>query len=118
MTDPELTLDLPWVRQEPERLDGLTIRRGRPNTLSYDDGITLEVHVVDPRSHRSIDGLLAAIARDRGAGRVMLVAGTSLSSASRAIAQLAAQGLVEKEREGRDVLVSVIDRVALADLLA
>jgi len=200
MPNSELHLNLPWAPTEPERLDGLTVRRGPHNELLYDDGITLEVQVVDPGRHRSLDGLLDEVAKDRGAGRVVLVAGaipvewrsrmrtaevsfidvsgvaeilwprlrvstrrfgkpaqrrtapvplqkshaliaqellittlrgtpttigdvaegtgTSLSSASRAIAQLAAQGLVAKEREGRDVRVLVTDLVALADLLA
>lgn len=45
-------------------------------------------------------------------------AGVSLSSASRAIDRLAAQGLVAKSREGRQVLVSVSDPVELAAHLA
>ncbi|MCZ7535215.1 MAG: hypothetical protein M5T61_04230 [Acidimicrobiia bacterium] len=200
MADPELILDLPWVPQEPERLDGLTVRRGRHNKLSYDDGITLEVCIVDPGGHRTLDELLDELGRQGGAGRVALVAGAvplqwrsqlraadvsfidvsgvaeirwprlkisarrlgkpaqrrtvsvpmqkshaliaqellitslsgvrvtigdialgtgaSLSSVSRSIAQLAAQGLVAKEREGRDLVVSVVDAVELANLLA
>lgn len=200
MLNSELTLNLPWAPNEAAPLNGLKVRRGRHNELSYDDGITLEVRIVDPGSHRSLDALLDEVDRDRGAGRVVLVAGTipvewrsrlreadvsffdvggaveihwprlqisarrfgkpslrrtasvplqkshaliaqellitthpgiratiseiaegagaSLSSASRAIAQFAAQGLVAKEREGRDVLVSVVDPVELADLLA
>lgn len=199
MADPELTLNLPWVPQEPERLDGLTVRRGRHNKLSYDDGITLEVCIVDPGGQRTLDELLDEVGRQGGAGRVALVAGAvpvqwrsrlrsaevsfidvsgvaeirwprlrisarrfgkpaqrrtvavpmqkshaliaqellvasfsgvrvtvgdiaegagvRLSSVSRAIAQLVAQGLVVKEREGRDLVVSVVDPVELANLL-
>lgn len=200
VADSELSLNLPWAPNEPARLDGLTVRRGQHNELSYDDGITLEVQIVEPGSHRSLDALLDEVDGERGAGRVVLVAGAipvewrsrlreadvsfldvggateihwprlrisarrfgkpsvrrtasvplqkshaliaqelliatrpgarvtiseiavgagaSLSSASRAVAQLAAQGLVAKEREGRDVLVSAVDPVELADLLA
>jgi len=66
VADSELILNLPWVPQEPERLDGLAVRRGRYNQLSYDDGITLEVQVVDPGRHRSLDGLLDEVQSHRG----------------------------------------------------
>ena len=45
-------------------------------------------------------------------------AGASLSTASRAISQLARQGLVSKVRSGRGLLVEVQDRMALTELLA
>lgn len=45
-------------------------------------------------------------------------AAVGLSSASRAVSQLEAHGLVEKHRDGRAVYVAVADPVPLADLLA
>lgn len=72
----ELTLNLPWAPRNPEPLDGITIRRGRHNVVSYDDGITLEVRLVDPSGHDTIDDLLGDVAAEGGAGRVVLVAGT------------------------------------------
>ncbi|MEX1009097.1 MAG: winged helix-turn-helix domain-containing protein [Acidimicrobiia bacterium] len=45
-------------------------------------------------------------------------AGVSLSSASRTVSQLAGHGLVTRHRHGREVLVSVVDPVQLAEHLA
>ncbi len=196
----ELRLNLPWIPRDPELLDGLAVRRGRSSTLIYDDGVALEVRVVDPGGQRSVEQVLDEVHRADGPGRVVLVsgavpvewrgrlrdaevsfldangvaeidwprlrvsarrfgkpakrqtspvplqkshavvaqellivaagdrhatvtniadgAGVSLSSASRAIHRLAAQGLVAKSREGRQVLVSVTDPVELAAHLA
>lgn len=200
MLSAELRLNLPWVSRAPEQLNGLTVRRGRQNTLTYDDGVALEVRVVDPAGQRSMEQLLDEVHRQEGPGRVVLVsgavpvewrgrlrggevsfldatgvaeidwprlrasarrfgkaakrrtspvplqkshavmaqellivavgdrratvssvaegAGVGLSSASRAIDRLASQGLVTKSRDGREVLVSVIDPVELAAHLA
>ncbi|MGI8661944.1 MAG: hypothetical protein ACR2LQ_01885 [Acidimicrobiales bacterium] len=199
MSVAELRLNLPWVPREPEQLSGLTVRRGRKSTLSYDDGVALEVRVVDP-GQQSIEQVLDEVHRQEGPGRVALVsgavpiewrarlrddevsfldangvaeidwprlrvsarrfgkpakrqtspvplqkshavvaqellivaaggrhatvtkiadgAGVNLSSASRAIDRLAAQGLAAKSRQGRQVLVSVTDPVELAAHLA
>lgn len=195
----DLVLDLPWV-EAVQRLDGLTLRRGRPSALRYDDGIELAVEIVDPAGFDSPDDLVAFVQRTRGPGRLALVAGAvplswrsqlrgsnvsfvdpsgvaeiswprvhvssgqfarpserkrsalpmqkshavatqallaaslrgervtigeladraaiGLSSASRAVSQLEAHGLVEKRRDGRAVSVAVADPVSLAELLA
>ena len=51
-------------------------------------------------------------------GELALRAEVGLSTASRSITQLAAHGLVEKQRHGSNVRVKVLDPVALAELLA
>jgi hypothetical protein len=68
-----LTLDLPWA---PE-LDGdeLQVRRGHPSTLDFDDGIVLEVIVLDPQGADSADQLVRRAKAEGGPGRVVLVAG-------------------------------------------
>lgn len=71
----ELTVDLPWVAATASPIDGLTIRRGRADTLVYDDGIMLSVHVIDPRQYASAAALAAAARASVAPGRVVLVAG-------------------------------------------
>ena len=71
----ELTLDLPWVEVTDQQVDGLVVRRGRDATLAYDDGIVLEVLVLDPTGFDSPAGLIAAARSSAGPGRVALVAG-------------------------------------------
>ena len=44
----ELRLDLPWVTPTGQRVGDLLIRRGHHDVLSYDDGITLQVRVLNP----------------------------------------------------------------------
>ncbi len=51
-------------------------------------------------------------------GELAAGSGVSLATASRAVSQLAEHGLVAKEREGRQVLVSLTNRVELANRLA
>lgn len=199
MPSGELRLNVPWVPETPQQMGGLTVRRGRENVLTYDDGITLKVLIVDAGPHKSVESLLDETRRQAGPGRVVLVSGAvpvewrghlrrtavsfldasgvaaidwprlrirerrfgqpatrqtaplplqkgyaavaqellivsehhqttvtaiaegaevSLSSASRAIDRLATQGLLTKRREGRQVFVSIIDPVDLADHLA
>lgn len=195
----DLVLDLPWV-EAVQDIEGLTLSRGSPSALRYDDGIELAVEIVDPASFDGPDAVVAFVQRTRGPGRVALVAGVvplpwrsqlrrsnvsfvdpsgvaeiswprlkvssgqfarqaerkraalpmqkshavatqellaaslrgesltigdladraavGLSSASRAVSQLEAHGLVEKHRDGRTVYVVVADPVALAELLA
>lgn len=168
--------------------------------MTYDDGVVLEVRVVDPAGQPSIEQVLEQVRREHGPGRVVLVSGAvpvewrgrlrdaevsfldasgvveidwprlrvsarkfgkpakritsslplqkshgavtqelliamsgnraptisgiadgaevSLSTASRAIDRLAAQGLVVKSRRGREVFVAVTDPVELATHLA
>lgn len=71
----ELRLDLPWVSPSGESLGELLIRRGHGDVLSYDDGITLQVHVLDPARYASSEELLRAATDQAGPGRVVLVAG-------------------------------------------
>ncbi len=71
----ELMLDLPWVEAGGEDLDGLVVRRGRADTLAYDDGIMLDVHVIDPGRNSSPAALIDAAKSASGPGRVVLVAG-------------------------------------------
>lgn len=196
---PDLVLDLSWV-ESVQKVEDLTLRRGRPSALRYEDGIELAVEVVDPSGFDEPDDLIGFVQRARGPGRVALVAGAvplswrsllrrsnvsfvdpsgvaeiswprlkvssgqfarrsersraalpmqkshavatqelvaaalrgerltigevadraavGLSSASRAVTQLEAHGLIEKHRDGRSVYVTVPDPVALAELLA
>ena len=48
----ELMLDLPWVDASKTTFEGLDVRRGRISKLQFDDGIVLDVQVVDPGSYR------------------------------------------------------------------
>jgi DNA-binding transcriptional ArsR family regulator len=196
----ELRLDLPWVPQSPERIGDLVIRRGQDDVLSYDDGITLDVRLLDPVGYASAEALLSDARSQEGPGRAVLIAGAvpvdwrvrlrkselsfidvagvvdiiwprlrasasrfaqpvkrrrsplplqkgharvvqelliaaaqgakptitdlaegagvTLSTASRAISQLAEHGLVARERTGRHVAVTLMDRVEVAERLA
>lgn len=71
----ELTLDLPWFEAAESDLDGLRLRRGRSEALAYDDGIVLDVEVVDPADHPSPEALVDTAKAASGPGRVVLVAG-------------------------------------------
>lgn len=71
----ELTLDLPWAEASIGDLDGLAVRRGRVATLAYDDGIVLDVRVIDANQHPSAAALIDAAKSASGPGRVVLVAG-------------------------------------------
>lgn len=72
----QLTLDLPWVQAAPGReTDGLVVRRGRDDALIYEDGISLQVRVLDPGDHGSVEAIIQAAREQTGPGRVILVAG-------------------------------------------
>ncbi len=72
----QLTLDLPWVQPAGEQeVEGLVVRRGRSDVLLYDDGIALDVRVLDPMRYRSPETLVEAAREEAGPGRVVLVAG-------------------------------------------
>lgn len=201
MTVADLELAIPWLHRGGHDLgNGLVLRRGSGNVLTYEDGISLNVRVLEPRRFESVDELIREIRRDPTRGQVTLVAGsiplewrstlraeqisfvdvsgvaeinwprlrvrasrsgqqvkrrrapvpmqkghalvaqatligalssgrptvsdvaaatgTSRSTASRTINQLASYGLVAKEREGKAVRVRVVDMVELAALLA
>jgi len=70
-----LTLDLPWVEESSRAMEGLVVRRGRLPRVEYDDGIALEVRVVDPGAFGSADELVGEARSAAGPGRVVLVAG-------------------------------------------
>lgn len=72
---PELVLDLSWV-ESVQRVEDLTLRRGRPSALRYEDGIELAVEVIDPSDFEEPDDLIGFVKRMRGPGRVALVAGS------------------------------------------
>lgn len=72
----QLTLDLPWLQPTGgQEIDGLVVRRGRDDALTYEDGIALHVHVLDPTSHGSAEALVEGARAQAGPGRVVLVAG-------------------------------------------
>lgn len=196
----ELRLNLPWIPQAPEHIGELTVRRGVSDILAYDDGITMQVHVLDPVSYSSASTLTVQALDAVGPGRVALVAGAlpvawrpalreagvsfidvagtaeiswprirvssrrfgqpvtrrrdgvpmqkghalvaqellitsdagvvptiselarnagvSVPTASRAVAQLAKQGLVERQEQWRQVFVRLTGRVELGEILA
>ncbi|MGH3401738.1 MAG: helix-turn-helix domain-containing protein [Streptosporangiaceae bacterium] len=196
----ELRLDLPWVPQSPQHVGELAVQRGRRNVLSYDDGIALEVYLLDPDVYPSAEALVRDAEKQGRPGRVVLIAGAvpvswraqlreadlsfvdvsgvadinwprlrvvarrfaqpasrqrspiplqkghavvaqellidtaggaevmladlaedagvSLSTASRAITQLAEHGLVIKKRSGSHIAVAMADRVEIAERLA
>ena len=69
-----LTLDLPWGPEENVS-DVVKIRRGHQNVLAFDDGVTLEVVLLDPASSDSVQGLVNIVRSRSLPGRVVLVAG-------------------------------------------
>lgn len=71
----ELRLDLPWVPQDVQHVGELAVRRGRRNVLSYDDGIALEVYLVDPAAYPSAEALVRDADKQAQPGRVVLIAG-------------------------------------------
>lgn len=195
-----LRLNLPWIPDEPDRIGDLVISRGHDAVLTYDDGISLQVHVLDPASYETVEDAIAAARAAVGPGRVALVAGSvpvewraalregnlsfvdvdgvaeinwprlrlaarrftrqvirrrdvvplqkghalvaqelliagadgfrptitelarsagvSVSTASRAVSQLAGQGIAERVQSWRQVAVRLADATGLADLLA
>jgi predicted transcriptional regulator len=70
-----LRLNAPWVPSEPDHLGDLAISRGGDDVLTYDDGISLSVQVIDPVGFQTVEDLVI-FARDAGGpGRLVLVAG-------------------------------------------
>jgi predicted transcriptional regulator len=195
----ELRLALPWAPWLAEQVGDLSVRRGEDDVLVYDDGITLEVRVLDPARYRCAEDLLDDADEQEQPGQVVLAAGVvpiswrdvlrdsevafidvsgvmdinwprlrvtaarfapaiprqpavmalqqghalilaelliaasraqptisklasgagvSLSTASRAIAQLCEHGLATKQHNGGNVVITLADRVAAAGLLA
>jgi DNA-binding transcriptional ArsR family regulator len=71
----ELRLDLPWVSQHVQHVGELAVRRGQRNVLSYDDGIVLEVRLLDPVAYPSAETLVRDAGKQSQPGRVVLIAG-------------------------------------------
>src|SRR5438128_1271442 len=99
-----LTLDLPWVEAASRSIEDLEVRRGRESSLAFDDGIVLDVH--------ALDGTRPSI------GELALSSRVSVPTASKAVSQLEAHGLVVKHREAHRVSVEVVDPVGVAQRLA
>jgi len=70
-----LRLNAPWVPSEPGRHGDLVISRGRDDVLTYEDGISLSVEVLDPIRYDTVEDLVVAARGAAGPGRVVLVAG-------------------------------------------
>jgi hypothetical protein len=70
-----LRLNVPWLRGEAERVGDLAISGGPEDVLTYDDGISLQVVVLDPAACTSADELVARARVAGGPGRVVLAAG-------------------------------------------
>ena len=70
-----LRLNAPWVPSEPDRLGDLAINRGGDNVLTYDDGISLSVEVLDPVRYATVEALVLSARDAAGPGRLVLVAG-------------------------------------------
>jgi len=70
---PRLQLDLPWA--SAQELGSLRVERGRRSVLSYEDGVTLAVRVLDPAQFESAAELAAAAKAREEPGNAVLVAG-------------------------------------------
>jgi DNA-binding transcriptional ArsR family regulator len=70
-----LRLNAPWVPSEPDRLGDLAISRGRDDVLTYDDGISLSVEVLNPVRYETVEDLVLSARGAAGPGRLVLVAG-------------------------------------------
>jgi MarR family len=73
---PVLRLNLPWLPDDSARINELVVRRGSDDVLTFDDGISLQVRVLDPASYRAAEGLVADASEAEAPGRLVLVAGT------------------------------------------
>lgn len=71
-----LCLNVPWLDDEPRQIGGLAVARGREDVLTYDDGIALQVILLDPASYASAEELVAAAREESRPGRAVLVAGS------------------------------------------
>jgi hypothetical protein len=71
-----LRLNLPWLPDEPDHLGDLAVSRGHDDALTYDDGISLRVVVLDPALYASAEELVASARAAGEPGRVVLVAGS------------------------------------------
>lgn len=72
-----LQLNTFWAPTEPETFADLVVRHGRDNVLTYDDGISLRVQLIDPAVYRHVDDLVrSAESASSQPGQLALVGGT------------------------------------------
>src|ERR1700757_3181032 len=72
-----LQLNAPGVPAEPESFADLIVRRGRDNVLTYDDGISLRVQLIDPAAYwNAADLVVSAQNASRQPGQLALVGGS------------------------------------------
>jgi hypothetical protein len=71
-----LTLDLPWLPDQPVDLAEVEIERGPVNRLSYDDGIELAVALLAADPEDSVRSILRQVDELGGPGKVVLVVGS------------------------------------------
>lgn len=93
-----LTLDLPWLPEQPVDLVEVEIERGPVNRLSYDDGIELAVVLLAADPEDSVRNVLRQVVDGGGPGKVVLVVG-SVPVAWRA--ELRKQGVSWLATDGR-----------------
>lgn len=72
----DLQLALPWVAIDEQQLGNLVFHRGSQSMLTYEDGITLAVRVLEPARFETVDDLISEAERDLRPGQVVLVAGS------------------------------------------
>ena len=70
-----LRLNALWVPSEPDRLGDLAISRGHDDVLTYDDGISLSVEVLNPVRYETVQDLVSSAQDAAAPGRLVLVAG-------------------------------------------
>src|ERR1700758_3828388 len=71
-----LQLNAPWVPAEPESFAALVVRRGGDKVLTYDDGISLRVQLIDPAAYWNAADLVVSAQNASGQpGQLALVGG-------------------------------------------
>lgn len=93
-----LTLDLPWLPEQPVDLVDVEIERGPVNRLSFDDGIELAVVLLAADPEDSVRSILRQVGDMGGPGKVVLIVG-SVPVAWRA--ELRKQGVSWLATDGR-----------------
>jgi hypothetical protein len=72
---PVLRLNAPWLTADPARVGELIVSRANDNILTYDDGISLRVQVLDPAVYDAVGELIAGARAADGPGSVVLIVG-------------------------------------------
>ncbi|MCL2583815.1 MAG: MarR family transcriptional regulator [Streptosporangiales bacterium] len=70
-----LRLNVSWLGGGPRHLGDLSVVQGDDDVLTYDDGITLQVILLDPAVYASVEELASAARRADRPGRAVLAAG-------------------------------------------